>query len=455
MKKSMESSEKIKPVVALIGKPNVGKSTLFNRMTGKNIAIVEDRPGVTRDVNYQDVSYDNVIFTLVDTGGFFPDRADDIIMSEISKHIQLLISEVNALIFLVDAKSGPSELDRDIYLFLKRQNIPVWVAATHIDSDAHESRLNDCYGLGTDVIYPISSVNNRGLEELFDDVTRDFPTVDELEDSAVEDDVRVAVTGRPNTGKSTLVNKLIGEKKMLVTPMAGTTVDSIDTLFDFEGKRIRIIDTAGIRRKKKVHAFMEKISILRAFKSMDRADVVVVMMDSQAAASRQDLRILGMAHEKYKGVVITLNKWDLIKKETKLYDEFVKEIRKRCKFASYMPVISISAEKGRRTEKLLKMVCRVAENTKKKVGDDILREWMNKAVIRRPPARTQKYRENNFYSVKMMPGKPPTVVFRVKDPKSVHFSYERYLTNQFRRSFDFEGVRVKFKFIKKDDRYDE
>ena len=447
----MVNYNNIKPLIAIVGRPNVGKSTLFNEILGENSAIIDDMPGVTRDLHYEDINYFGKPFTLIDTGGFHIDEDTDVISKGIREQIEAVLSNVDGVIFLANAETGIHTSDKEIFALLRQHSIRTWVAVSHIDSARKEIFASEFYELGVDEIFPVSGKTGFGTYDLLDEVTKDFWTEKDIAEKLPkeEEEIKIAVVGRPNVGKSTLVNAIIGEDKMLVSPIAGTTMDPIDSLFRYNEHKMRIIDTAGIRRKKKVNDLMEKAAILRAFRSIDRADIVVFLMDSNEIATEQDLRLLGMAHAKNKGIILVLNKWDLIEKETGTYENFVKDLRYRVKFAPYAPIISISGLKKLRVNKLLDKIIEIFQNYKRAIPDEELTEWLESAVRRTPPPLTKKHKPLFFSSAKMLETKPPTIKINVNKPNSLHFSYHRYLLNRFYATFNYEGVAVKFVYKKK------
>jgi GTPase len=439
----------IKPVIAIIGRPNVGKSTLFNRILKKNFAIIDDLPGVTRDLNYQELVYVDKPFTIIDTGGFHIDEDEtNAITKGIRDQINEVLTLVDGVIFLCDGESGLSENDKEIMDLIRRKDIRHWLAVTKIDSVERESWAMEFYETGADLIFPLSGKTGYGVNDFLDEITKDFWTEKEINEvyGAKEKEIKLAIIGRPNVGKSTLTNAIIGEEKMLVSPIPGTTMDPIDSFFKYKDKAFKIIDTAGIRRKKKIDALMEKAAIVRAFRAIDRSDIVIFMMDANELATDQDLRILGLAHDKGKGIVVVINKWDIVEKETGTYEKIVKDLRDRIKFAPYAPVISISAMKGMRVNKLLDKILEIYESYYKSVEKEVLLEWLSACTRRNPPPLTKKNRPMFFSSIEMVETAPPTIVMKVNSPESMHFSYHRYLLNRFYDTFSYEGVPIKMIF---------
>lgn len=436
----------VKPLIAIIGRPNVGKSTLFNKILNKNSAIVDDMPGVTRDLNYQDLIYDDKPFTIIDTGGFHIDEDEtDAITKGIRDQINEVLDEVDGVIMLCDGETGLTGSDREIYHLIRVKGLRSWLAVSKIDSENKEIASAEFYETGADMVYPVSGKTGYGVFDLLDDVTKKFWTEKEINEKLppAPEEIKIAIFGRPNVGKSTLVNKIIGQDKMLVSPIPGTTMDPIDSTAKYMGKTLRLIDTAGIRRKKKIEMLMEKAAIVRAFHSVDRSDIVIFMMDAQELATDQDLRILGLAHDKGKGIIIVINKWDLIEKETGTYEKIVQDLRDRIKFAPYAPIISISAMQGMRVQKLLEKVMSVHENYRKMIDDETLEEWLSNVLSKNPPPLTRKNKMIHFNGITMEQTSPLTVVIKVSAPNDIHFSYDRYLLNKFYEAFPYEGVPVK------------
>lgn len=444
----MENSKanNINPLIAIIGRPNVGKSTLFNKILRKNFAIIDDMPGVTRDLNYQDLTYLDKPFTLIDTGGFHIDEDEvDEITKGIREQINEVLETVDGVILLCDAEAGVNSTDKQIYHLIRKKGLRSWLAASKVDSENKELWATEFYETGADMVYPVSGKTGYGVNDLLDDVTKDFWTEKDINEKLPpkEQEIKIAIIGRPNVGKSTLVNTILGEHKMLVSSIPGTTMDPIDSFCTYKERKLKIIDTAGVRRKKKIEILMEKAAIVRAFRAIDRSDVVVFMMDADELATDQDLRLIGLSHEKGKAIIIVINKWDLVEKETGTYEKTVKDLRDRIKFAPYAPIISIAAINGMRVHKLLDKVLEIYDNYFKSVEKAKLAEWLETCLRRTPPPLTKKNRPIVFNSIEMVEVAPPTVLMKVSAPESVHFSYDRYLLNRFYESFPYEGVPVK------------
>lgn len=441
----------IKPLIAIIGRPNVGKSTLFNRILNKNSAIIDDMPGVTRDLNYQDLTYDDKPFTIIDTGGFHIDEEGiDAITKGIRAQINEVLEVVDGVIFVCDADTGLTDSDKEIYHMIRVKGLRSWLVVSKVDTESKEAATAEFYETGADMVYPLSGKTGFGVYTFLDDLTADFWTAEDIAEKLppAPKEINIAIFGRPNVGKSTLVNKILRQEKMLVSPIPGTTMDPIDSCTTYKGEALRIIDTAGIRRKKKIEITMEKAAIVRAFHAVDRSDIVIFMMDANELSTDQDLRILGLAHEKGKGIIIVINKWDTVEKETGTYEKIVLDIRDRIKFAPYAPIISICAKDGNRVTKLLDKTLEIYQNYNKAVDDETLQNWLEEVLRRNPPPLTRKNRLNHFNGITMESVAPPTVVIKVSSPDAVHFSYDRYLHNRFYESFPYEGVPVKIIYKK-------
>jgi len=438
----------IKPVIAIIGRPNVGKSTLFNQILGKNAAIVDDRPGVTRDLHYEEMVYDDKPFTLIDTGGFHIDEEGDIITRAIRRQIEEVLSTVDGVLLVTDGAAGLHPADEEILDLLRRNGLRYWFVVTKIDNEHLEVRSAEFFATGVERLFPVSGTTGYGVGDLLGEMTKEFWTRKEIGEKLPPppDEIRVAVIGRPNVGKSTLVNAILGEERMLVTPVPGTTVDPIDSLFRHDDRTFRIIDTAGIRRKKNITLKAEKAAVIRAFTAIDRSDIVLFLMDPTEIGTDQDLRLIGMAHEKNRGIIIVINKWDIVEKDEKTFDRLVKDIRCRIKFAPYAPVISISALHRFRIERLLQLLEEVFDRYTRQIDEETLTAWLLKTVERTPPPLTRFHKPLMFTRAVMTSVRPPTVVITVNKPTSVHFSYTRHLLNCFYEEFDYTGVPLRLLF---------
>ncbi|MGZ3524095.1 MAG: ribosome biogenesis GTPase Der [Thermodesulfobacteriota bacterium] len=435
----------MKPIVAIVGRPNVGKSTLFNRVSGGKKAIVWDEPGVTRDRNYSDVEWGESAFTLIDTGGFEP-ASKDRIFAQMREQCQLAMDEADVILFMMDGKEGLTPSDREIVDILRKLNKPVFYIVNKIDGPKHEERILEFYGLGMESIYSISAEHGYGVNGLMEEVIKTFP--DLAEEKWDKDATKVAVIGRPNVGKSSLINRLLGYKRVLVDEVPGTTRDAIDTRFEKDGRRYVLIDTAGIRRKSRISLRLEKYSIVEALRTIDRSDVALLLIDSKEGVTDQDARIGGFIHEKGKGCILIVNKWDLVEKDSQTIVRYEREVRENLKYLSYAPILFISALTGQRVGKVLDMVEDVSAQTRKRIPTAQLNRYFGKWVEQFPPPlhRNRIVKMNYITQVSVS---PPTFVIYTNIQGSVHFSYERYLMNKIREAFGFEGVSVRLLFRKK------
>jgi GTP-binding protein len=435
----------MRPIIAIVGRPNVGKSTLFNRIVGGKKAIVANEPGVTRDRNYAEVEWEETIFTLIDTGGFEPVSRDRIFI-QMREQCQLAMDEADVILFVMDGKEGLTPSDKEIADILRKVNKPVFYIVNKIDGPKHEEKMFEFYSLGMGTIYSISAEHRYGVDGLMDEVMKVLPQLDE--EKWDRKATRVAVIGRPNVGKSSLINRLLGYRRVIVDETPGTTRDAIDTFFERDGKRYILIDTAGIRRKSRISLQMEKYSIVEALRTIDRSDVVLILLDSKEGVTGQDARIGGFVHEKGKGCILGVNKWDLIEKGSKTMLEFERRIYNHLKYLSYAPILFISALTGQRVPKILNLIDRVAEQTKKRIPTSQLNKYFGEWVERfNPPLYKNRIVKLNY--ITQVSVAPPTFIIYTNIPDGVHFSYERYLINQMREAFDFEGVPIRFQFRKK------
>ena len=435
----------MKPVIAIVGRPNVGKSTLFNRIAGGKRAIVENEPGVTRDRNYADVEWEDHSFTLIDTGGFEPVSKDRLFI-QMREQVQLAMDEADAILFVMDGKDGLSPSDRDIADILRRQGKPVFCVVNKIDGPKYEDRAFEFYGLGVEPLYSVSAEERYGVGDLMDDVVKVLPK--STEETSDQEVTKVAVVGRPNVGKSSLINRFLGYRRVIVDEAPGTTRDAIDTILERNGKRYVLIDTAGIRRKSRISLRLEQYSIVEALRTIDRCDVAVLVMDSRESVTDQDARIGGFIHEKGKGCVLVMNKWDLVEKDTHTMVEFEQRVKESLKYLQYAPIVFISAMTGQRISKVLETVDRVAEQTKKRVATSELNKHFGRWVtdVSPPLYRNRAVKMNYITQVSTA---PPTFVISTNYPESIHFSYERYLLNKMRDQFGFGGAPIRFLFRKK------
>jgi GTP-binding protein len=435
----------MKPIIAIVGRPNVGKSTLFNRIAGGKKAIVADEPGVTRDRNYADVEWEGKVFTLIDTGGFEPVSKDRIFI-QMREQCQLAMEEADVILFLMDGKEGLTPSDKEIANILRRQNKPVFYIVNKIDGPKHEDKAFEFYGLGVEQIYSISAEHRYGVDELMDEVVKILPKLSEGKRG--RDAAKVAVIGRPNVGKSSLINRLLGYKRVIVDEAPGTTRDAIDTFFERNGKKYILIDTAGIRRKSRISLRLEKYSIVEALRTIDQCHVALLMLDPEEGVTAQDAHIGGFIHDKGKGCILVVNKWDLVEKDSQTMVEFKERVYSNLKYLSYAPILFISALTGQRVPKILEMVDDVAEQTKKRIPTSPLNKHFGQWVEHNPPPLYRNRSVKLNYITQVSAG-PPTFVIYTNFPEGIHFSYERYLINQMRERFGFQGVPIRLQFRKK------
>ncbi len=429
-----------KPIVAIIGKPNVGKSTFFNYLAGSRISIVEDIPGVTRDRIYADTNWRGRNFTLIDTGGIEPD-SDDIILSQMREQANLAIAMADVIIFLTDVRQGVTAADKEIALMLKKSNKPIVLVCNKADNfEKDKQGIYEFYNLGIGDPYPISATNALGIGDVLDAIYEHFPEKTDDEDD--NDIIKVAVIGKPNVGKSSLINKILGEKRTIVSDIAGTTRDAIDTYFENEKGKYVLIDTAGIRKKSKVNERIEKFSVMRSLLAVERADVCLMLIDANDGVTDQDAKIAGEAHEAGKGVIIVVNKWDEYEKTTGTLENYKKEIYSKLAYLSYAPIIFISAKTGQRVDKLFPLINHVAEQNAMRISTSVLNQVINEAIAIVQPPTDKGKRLKIFYGTQAST-KPPTFVIFVNSKDLFHFSYERYLVNQIRKEFGLEGTPIR------------
>ena len=429
-----------KPTVAIVGKPNVGKSTFFNYIVGKRISIVEDKPGVTRDRVYAEANWRGRDFTLIDTGGIETD-ADDVIGSQMREQAKIAINVADVILFVTDIKQGVTAADSEIAMILKKSGKPIVLVCNKADNYVEDSNeAYEFYSLGVGTPYPVSSTNALGMGDVLDAIYEHFPEEDENDDES--EIIKVAVIGKPNAGKSSLINKILGEERVIVSNIAGTTRDAIDSEFQNEFGKYVFIDTAGIRRKSKVTESIEKFSIMRTLLAIERADVCLMLIDATEGVTDQDTKIAGEAHEAGKGIIIVVNKWDEIEKDNNTTEEFKKDIRNKLSYMSYAPIIFISAKTGQRVNKLYEMINKVANQNSMRISTAMLNEVINEAIaIVQPPSDKGK-RLKIMYATQAST-KPPTFVIFVNNKDLFHFSYERYLVNQIRNTFGLEGTPIR------------
>ena len=432
----------MKPIVAIVGRPNVGKSTLFNRLLGHRVAIVDDAPGVTRDRIYGDAQWLDYRFTLIDTGGIEPASEDEM---AVHMRIQatLAIETADVIVFLVDGRDGMTADDIEVAAMLRKSAKPVVLAVNKVDAPKFEESRYEFYSLGLGEPVTISAAQGLGLGDLLDAVVKDFVQVDAEQEG---DTIRIAVAGKPNVGKSSLVNALLGEERMIVSAVPGTTRDSIDTPFSFQGSSYTLVDTAGIRRKRSVEeASIERYSVIRSFAAVRRADVVLIVCDAVEKLSEQDVRIAGYAHEEGKASVLLVNKWDLIEKDTHTMDVFKKVLLADLAFMSYVPMLFVSALTGQRVNKVMGLVDEVYEQSCRRISTGTLNDIVNEAVSMNEPPSDKGRRLKILYATQVSV-RPPTFVIFVNDSTLVHFSYERYLENYFRKAFGLTGTPIRLFF---------
>jgi GTP-binding protein len=446
------------PIVALVGRPNVGKSTLFNRIVGQRRAIVEDIPGTTRDRLYGDAEWDGQFFTVVDTGGLEiiesqkrrrpqdqprPLSAASVgFIEEIREQAEVAIHEADVIIMLVDVLDGLTPADEDVAEVLRRTDKPVLVAANKADNQAREQGAFEFYALGLGDVFPVSALHGIGVGELLDEVVTVLPVVDGIEEPEA---LKIAIVGRPNVGKSSLLNKLLGEERAIVSAIPGTTRDATDTYLTWEGQPVLLIDTAGIRRRGRIERGIEKYSVLRAIKSIARADVVLLLLDAEDLVTAQDAHVAGYILEENRSIVVLVNKWDLIEKDTYTMDAYTKQIRADLKFLDYVPVLYISALTGQRVHKVLPLIFQVYQERMVRISTGELNRLVEDATIRHPPPHKAGKRLRFYYTTQASVD-PPTFVFFVNDTRLVHFTYERYLENQLRRRYSYLGTPLKLVF---------
>ncbi|HHY21700.1 MAG TPA: ribosome biogenesis GTPase Der [Bacilli bacterium] len=438
-----------KPIVAIVGRPNVGKSTIFNRIAGERISIVEDEPGVTRDRIYSSGEWLNKEFNLIDTGGI--DIGDEPFLVQIREQAEIAINEADVIIFVVNGREGITAADEEVAKILFRSKKPIVLAVNKLDNPELNVQLYEFYSLGIGEPIAVSGSHGIGLGDLLDEVTKHFTTdeVDEYED----DTIRISLIGRPNVGKSSLVNAILGEERVIVSNIPGTTRDAIDTSFTRDGNDYVIIDTAGMRKRGKVYESTEKYSVLRALKAIERSDVVLVVINAEEGIIEQDKRIAGYAHEAGRAVIFVVNKWDVIEKDEKTMEEFKQKIREQFLFLSYAPILFTSAKTKQRLQQILPMVQQVAESHNQRVPTNVLNDLIMDAVAMNPTP-TDKGRRLKINYITQVGVKPPTFVVFVNDPELMHFSYERFLENRIRDAFEFTGTPIRIFARKKNERFE-
>ncbi len=440
----------MKPIVAIVGRPNVGKSTLFNRITRTKDALVDDFPGVTRDRHYGDASWNDVEFTLVDTGGFT--EGDDF-ADEIRYQVHQAIADADVVLLLLDGKSGISPFDSDILGFLRSVDKPIFYAVNKIDSAEQEMHLAEFYQLGLPTLYPLSAEHRYGLADLLDDMAAVLSPLGQqpAEDLAGEM-IRLAVVGRPNVGKSSLINRILGQERLLVSDIPGTTRDAIDSVCKFNGKSYLLVDTAGIRRKGRVTRKLEKFSIIKALRSLDRCDVALIVMDANEGITDQDISIAGYAYDRGCGCIMLLNKWDLVEKDSKTVKTYYDRLRDQAKFLSFAPAMTISALTGQRVVKTFQLVDEVYQQYIKRIATGQLNRIVEKAIEKNTPS-LHRGKRIKFYYATQISTRPPTIVCFVNYPQAVHFSYKRYLINQLRKESGLDKTPIRMLFRQREGKY--
>lgn len=429
-----------KAVVAVVGRPNVGKSTLFNAIAGKQISIVQDTPGVTRDRIYAEASWLTYHFTLVDTGGIEP-VSDNLILKEMRAQAELAIETADVILFVTDVRTGVVDADYEVAEMLRKSKKPIVLCVNKVDSvKKFGNDVYEFYALGLGEPFPVSSANQMGIGDLLEEVVKHFPGEGEEEE---DDRLKIALIGKPNVGKSSLINRLLGEKRVIVSDIAGTTRDAIDTEIQYKGKSYVFIDTAGLRRKGRVTEDIERYSVIRTVSAVDRADICVVLLDATEGITDGDTRIAGIAHESGKGVIIAVNKWDLIEKNDKTMQEFTKKLREKFSYMDYAEILFISAETGQRTERIFELVDRIHENQVLRIKTGVLNEILARATAMKQPPSDKGRRLKLFY-ITQASVSPPTFVLFVNDRELMHFSYTRYIENQIRENFGFAGTPIRF-----------
>jgi GTP-binding protein len=433
----------MKPIIAVVGRPNVGKSTFFNRVAGKRQAIVEDLPGVTRDRIYAECLWENRPFILVDTGGFDP-GSDALLQKQIFRQVEEAIREADEIIFLLDGREGLLPADRDLADILRKSGKPVFYAVNKIDGEKQEPRILDFYSLGVEPLYPISAEHGRGVGDLLDEALKAFPPAPGQEQET-DDAVRVALVGRPNVGKSSLLNKLLGRPRAIVDAKPGTTRDALDTPIVREGRKYIFIDTAGIRRKGRIHEPVEHYSVIRALKSLERADVALILLDGFEGLTEQDMRIVEMAAESGRALLILVNKWDLVEKETNTAQEYKARIHREMKTFDYVPVHFVSALTGQRVSKIFSLIDAVRQEHRKRISTGDLNRWFRETVQAQPPP-LHRNRPVKLLFITQAGTAPPAFVIFASDPRGVTESYQRYLRNRLREKFGFAGTPLRLRF---------
>ncbi|MEN2667123.1 ribosome biogenesis GTPase Der [Listeria aquatica] len=428
----------VKPVVAIVGRPNVGKSTIFNRIVGERVSIVEDVPGVTRDRIYNTAEWLGKEFNIIDTGGI--DLSNEPFLEQIRAQAEIAIDEADVIIFITNGREGVTDADEQVAKILYRSKKPVVLAVNKVDNPEMRDQVYDFYSLGFGEPYPISGSHGLGLGDLLDEVRKHFPN--EEEDEYDDDVIKFSLIGRPNVGKSSLVNAFLGEDRVIVSDIAGTTRDAIDTSYSFDGQEYVMIDTAGMRKKGKVYETTEKYSVLRAMRAIERSDVVLVVLNAEEGIREQDKRIAGYAHDAGRAIIIVVNKWDAIEKDEKTMKAFTEDIREQFQFLDYAPIVFVSAKTKQRLANIFPLINQVSENHSLRVQSSMLNDVISDAVAMNPAPMDKGKRLKIFYTTQVAV-KPPAFVVFVNEPELMHFSYERFLENRIREAFPFEGTPIR------------
>lgn len=431
----------MKPVVAVVGRPNVGKSTLFNKVSGKRISIVEDTPGITRDRIYAEAEWCGHEFTLIDTGGIEP-SSKDIILAQMREQAQLALDMADVILFMVNVREGVTAADKEVAAMLQKCGRPVLLVCNKVDNPGNPPmEMYEFYNLGIGDPYPVSSIHGMGLGDLLDEVVSLFPEAEKQEEE--ENVIRVAVVGKPNAGKSSLVNRILGENRVIVSEIAGTTRDAIDSEYEHEGQKYVFIDTAGMRKRGKISENVEHYSVVRALAAVDRADVCLILIDANEGITEQDTKIAGYVHDQGKASIVVVNKWDLVEKETNTMRNFQNRVKEGLNFMMYVPTVFISAKTGQRIESLFPMIQSVLEQNCKRISTGVLNDIINEAIAMVQPPSDKGKRLKIYYATQASV-KPPAFVLFVNNAELAHYSYIRYLENQLRAKFGFEGTPIRF-----------
>ena len=431
-----------RPVVTIVGRPNVGKSTLFNRIAGRRISITEDTPGVTRDRIYAECEWLDNYFTLIDTGGIEPDTTDTI-FAQMRIQAEIAIDMADVVLFMVDGKEGATAADTEVSQMLRKAKKEIILVVNKMDRFVNEDNIYEFYNLGLGEPMAVSSSEALGIGDLLDEIISKFD--DTMNRYDEDDSIKIAVIGKPNAGKSSIINRIIGEERVIVSDIPGTTRDAIDTKFERSGKNYTLIDTAGIRKKSKVSLTVEKYSVLRAFTAVERADICILVIDADKGVTDQDVRIAGYSHENNKGMIVVINKWDLIEKDNKTFKEFTDDIRQKLAYASYAPIMTVSALTGQRVNKILDAVDEVYSFRNLRISTGVLNDILTEAVLMNQPATVKGKRLKIFYGTQVAVNPPKFLIF-VNDREIVHFSYERYIENKIREGFEYKGTPIVIEF---------